>query len=414
MKKILFSVLLFASISAHAGDIVLHGFGQVGYASRITGAQPAGNSGDFMVGGERLQLSLSGSAPSGTGDFLAKADFFHDNIEGKAGVEIREIYIDIGKEDLEARIGRQIITWGTGDLIFINDVFPKDWAALFTGKPLEYLKLGSDVLKINFYFKDFGFETVTIPAFEPDHLPSSDRFFLYDPFSQVSNRTTSKPMASFENAELAVKISRPLSSWDASIYVARGFYRIPIMMPDNFTAPTQISMRYPKRNVYGASVRGSGLGGALNLEGGYYDSREDQDGSNSLIPNSQALYLLGYQRQLGEDLSGGIQYYGETMMNHNRYLANLPSSFPAQDKLRQLLTLRMTKFLKYQTWKLSLFGYYSPTDEDFYLIPEVWHSLADGLWVSLGSNIFGGEKETTFFGQFDKNDNLYVNMRYEF
>jgi hypothetical protein len=102
------------------------------------------------------------------------------------------------------------------------------------------------------------------------------------------------------------------------------------------------------------------------------------------------------------------------MLRHDRYLANLPAGFPQQDELRQLIAARLTKFLKYQTWKLSLFGYWSPTDEDFYVIPEVWRSLADGVWISLGGNVFGGADQTTFFGQFDKNDNVYVNLRYEF
>ena len=82
--------------------------------------------------------------------------------------------------------------------------------------------------------------------------------------------------------------------------------------------------------------------------------------------------------------------------------------------LRQLVTARLTRLLKYQTWKLSLFGYWSPTDQDFYLIPELWHSLADGVWVSAGANVFGGRSETSFFGQLDKNDNVYVTVRYEF
>jgi hypothetical protein len=37
-----------------------------------------------------------------------------------------------------------IITWGVGDLLFINDVFPKDWESFFSGRPPEYLKLGVD------------------------------------------------------------------------------------------------------------------------------------------------------------------------------------------------------------------------------------------------------------------------------
>ena len=110
----------------------------------------------------------------------------------------------------------------------------------------------------------------------------------------------------------------------------------------------------------------------------------------------------------------GLQYYGERMLQYDRYRSTVPADAPTRDRLRTLATGRLTWFSNYQTWKLSFFGYWGPTDEDFYLIPEVWHSLADGVWISAGANVFGGRSETSFFGQLDKNDNVYVTVRYEF
>src|SRR3972149_6615981 len=149
-----------------AGEVVPHGFVQAGYAARITGSELPSGGGDFVFGEERLQLSLAGALPSLAGGFAAKVDLFHDAVAGEADLELREAYLDLGGEKLEARVGRQIITWGTGDLLFINDVFPKDWTALFAGRPLEYLKIGSDGMKINFHLKTLEAEAVVIPFFE--------------------------------------------------------------------------------------------------------------------------------------------------------------------------------------------------------------------------------------------------------
>ena len=85
-----------------------------------------------------------------------------------------------------------------------------------------------------------------------------------------------------------------------------------------------------------------------------------------------------------------------------------------QDHVRHLLTLRLTKFLKYQTWKLSLFSFYSPSDQDMLVIPEVWHAFTDRLSLTVGANIFAGRYPTTFLGQFRRNENLYVALRYDF
>ena len=133
-----------------------------------------------------------------------------------------------------------------------------------------------------------------------------------------------------------------------------------------------------------------------------------------MIPNSQTRFLAGYQRSPWTDFTAGLQYYGEYMDNYNRYEASFPAGLPKQDRLRQLLTLRLTQFLKYQTWKLSLFSFWSPTDKDFYFIPEAALRVTDELTATVGANIFGGVSNNTFLGQLNKNGNLYLSMRYEF
>lgn len=70
--------------------------------------------------------------------------------------------------------------------------------------------------------------------------------------------------------------------------------------------------------------------------------------------------------------------------------------------------------MKYQTWRFSLFSFWSPTDKDFYLIPEAAWRVTDELTATVGANVFGGAKSTTFLGQLNSNDNLYLAMRYEF
>ena len=406
------TLLSFAG-GASAADVELHGFAQGNYCARLTGLEPPGGS-DFILGEERLQFAVTGTMPSGNSGFSAKTDFIHDSILDRSDLEVREVYVDFSAGPLEARVGRQIVTWGTGDLLFVNDIFPKDWGALFAGRPLEYLKVGTDALKLNWYLAGFGFETVASPFFEADRLPSGDRFFVRDPFSGATERTTREPSPNLDNAEVAIKASRTVIGWDCALYADGGFYRSPAPQPDTVGGAMQVVMRFPRRNVYGASLQRAGLGGVMSLEAGYYDSRDDPDGSDAFVPNSQALYLVGYKRQMGRSVTVGLQYYGERMMQYDRYRSTLPSGAPMQDRLRTLVTGRLTWFSNYQTWKLSFFGYWSPTDEDFYLIPEVWHSLADGVWVALGSNIFGGSSEANFFGQLDRNDNVYVTIRFEF
>jgi hypothetical protein len=411
-----FMLLSIRCAPALAEGLSLHGFVQGNYAARTTGKEPTGpEGGDFLLGEERLQLKLAASS-QGAGLYL-KTDFFHDAVAHDAEMAVREAYLDYGAGPLEVRLGRQIITWGVGDLLFINDIFPKDYVAFFSGRPLEYLKIGSDALKLNFFTDWISAELVAIPFFQSDHLPASDRFFLFDPFPGLP-RTTEEPRAEFENTELAFRLYRSLLGFDAAVYAYKGFFKTPGMKPDNPVSPTAVTLIFPRLWTYGASAQGNALGGVISLEAAYYDSVDDRSGRDPVVPNSATKYLAGYQQQIwsafGGEFTAGIQYYGEYLLDYGAYRAALPAGFPAQDRLRQLLTVRLTQFLRYQTLRLTLLAFYSPTDADYDVIPEIRYSFTDALWGAIGANLFGGKEETTFFGQLNKNDNVYVTMRYEF
>ncbi len=150
------------------------------------------------------------------------------------------------------------------------------------------------------------------------------------------------------------------------------------------------------------------------MEAAYYDSPDARSASNPAVPNSELRFLAGYQRQLATEFTVGAQYYTEIMKDYSAYKATLPPGFPLQDRLRHMLALRLTKFVKYQTWRLSLFSFYSPSDQDAMLIPELWHAFSDRLSLTVGTNLFAGRRRTTALGQYDRNSNLYLVLRYDF
>jgi hypothetical protein len=102
------------------------------------------------------------------------------------------------------------------------------------------------------------------------------------------------------------------------------------------------------------------------------------------------------------------------MMDFDAYERTLSDAITAKDRYRDIITLRLTRFFAHQTWMLSLFAFYSPAEQDYLLQPNVRYKVSDEFSATLGANLFGGEKETTFLGQFDRNDNLYMTLRYDF
>ncbi len=402
--------LFFLSSSARALDFSFHGFAQGNYSRDTSEHNPDGK--ELKWSEERVQLKFEASQDPFR--LYIKEDAFYDHLDREAHAELREGYADYTAGTWDARAGRQIITWGLGDLLFINDIFPKDYEAFFSGRPLEYLKKGVDAVKIGAYPGFISAELVLVPVFEPNTFPDSRRFWMFDPFSGVTNRAEQKPASTAENSEAALRLYRDVLGLDGSLYFYKGYFRQASVMPDNPMTPTKLTFFFPKLNVYGASLQGRAMDGVVSLEAGYYDSREDRSGNDPMIPNSQTRYLIGYQRQLWEDFTVGLQYYGEYIQKYGAYTESLPAGFPRDKRLHELSTIRLTQFLLHQTVRLSFFAIYGISDRDYLINPEVKYNFTDAVWLAVGGNFFGGERPWTQFGQLANNDNVYTQVRYEF
>lgn len=404
-----FTVLFLAA----AMMIPLTGWGQEihGFVEGLNGVRTTEGSGfeegSYTARETRLQLRINDYGDMG--EYFARVDYFFDQAgDQSSDLELREAYFTYtGFNALDFKIGRQITTWGTGDLIFINDVFQKDWQSFFIGREDQYLKAPTDAFRAGIYNDLFDVNIIAMPRFEPDRLPTPDRLTSYNPMAMPV--MPEDPEDTIDNGEVAVRLSRQLWGWETALYGYRGYFRQPV----GFSTTSQQTF-YPRLNVYGVSLRRGLLGGVLNLEGGYYDSRDDKDGDNPYVENRSIRGMAGFDRQLMTDFQIGLQGYFEQMQDHDLYAGGLQAGAHEREELRQLYTLRLTRWLKYQTIMLSLFTFYSPTDEDYYVRANASYKLSDPMEVALGANLFGGEYEETLFGQFDDNDNVYLRLRYSF
>jgi len=45
---------------------------------------------------------------------------------------------------------------------------------------------------------------------------------------------------------------------------------------------------------------------------------------------------------------------------------------------------------------------------------KIKYNFTDHIWSAIGANVFGGGKPWTQLGQLDMDDNVYVQLRYEY
>lgn len=366
----------------------------------------------------RLQLELDKNFR--TVSFNLTTDLIYDNVAdshrinlntGRGWIDLRSANLTFSPTSfMDIKAGRQILTWGTGDLLFINDLFPKDWNAFFIGRDEEYLKAPSDTFKTSLFSDWANLDVAYTPGFDADRFIDGRRISFFAPqLAAISGRNAITHSNRPNDGELALRLYRNIGTYEAAVYFYDGYWK----SPGGFDPVNNLAL-FPKLRVTGSSIRGPLGKGIGNIEVGYYDSRDDSKGNNSLINNSEFRALVGYEQEIARNLTLGAQYYLEHMLDHNNYLRTLPTGFPVRDKNRHLFTTRLTLLTHSQNVTWSIFSYYSPSDEDFYLRPKVNYRVNDHWITELGGNIFGGKKTHTFFGQFRNNSNIYLAIRYGF
>ena len=333
---------------------------------------------------------------------------------GEGVVDLRQLNIVMSPVDfMDIKLGRQLLTWGTGDLLFINDLFAKDWNSFLIGRDVEYLKAPTDAIKVSMFFNVFNVDVVYTPVFGSDRYIDGNRITFFDRMSNTfrgrdQSLSVDKPDNAFSDDELSLRLYRSFGANEAALYYYHGFWKSPAGV-----SPLTGEGLFPVLEVYGASIRGAFAGGIGYAEVGLYES-EDSAASNPLSRNSELRLLMGYERELASEFKGALQYYVEARQDYDDYVNSLPIGSIVDDKTRQVMTLRLTKLMLQQDLNISLFNFYSTTDKDGLSRFIVSYKLSDDLKIESGLNYFYGKDKYTFYAQFEDSSNIYFSIHHDF
>ncbi|MBD3380048.1 MAG: hypothetical protein GF408_06275 [Candidatus Omnitrophica bacterium] len=365
---------------------------------------------DYYFSGDNI-LAEWQTAIESKCDFVL--DFYYG---GKVLTDLRELNAVFTPLDIvDIRAGRQVLTWGTGDYLFLNDLFPKDYVSFFIGRDDEYLKKPNDALRIMVYPEWFNIDFAFIPFFEPNDVPTGDRVSFFDSFEGgIAGRSSElhvvEPSETPKNFVYAARAYKNIKSYEWALYYYRGFDP----SPSSYKNEAGHQIYHQRLDAYGGSLRGPVMGGIGSAEVSYYYSPEDPDGDIRTIQNSMMKYLLGYEKDLGNDLRVGFQYYLEQTLDYGEYRkALLPMDY-RWDEFRHVVTSRITKFFANQTVKATVFAFFSPSDMDAYIRPSLSWDATDSWNLTVGANLPFGRDSWTEFGSVRKNKNVYARLRYSF
>ncbi|RMH61923.1 MAG: hypothetical protein D6678_02540 [Zetaproteobacteria bacterium] len=274
------------------------------------------------------------------------------------------------------------------------------------------MKLPSDALKASIFVGQSDVQLILAPRAQVDIVPKPDRWLVYMP---PGVRGESKPSSTLAHGEAALRVHRPFGSWDLNLYAARTHWH----QPDKGLDPQTGNIVYPRLNMYGATVQGGLMGGVLSLEGGYYHSVEDKNGTNPYVANSQWRWLVGYEHELVSDVSLGLQLYGEYMRQYDGYLPAAQAAFQLGrgpkplPRHRVMATANLRALMLNQTLSFTCFAM-AVQHGGRMVNPELSYAVNDALSVTAGGHVFFSGPDSWMLGMMKHDDNAYLWARFSF
>ncbi len=379
--------------------------------------------------GSRLQLVLTQTLGRRAALFTAvNFNFEETAVTGLAqesrarGMEIYpvESYIDLYFPFFDLRLGKQFIFWGKADWINPTDnINPWDYQNI--AAEIEDYRIPVMAARFTLYLGGWSLEGVLIPRFQPNKIPIEVPKTM-GPYP-VEKLPAALPENRLANAEWAMKLSSQWLGIDYSISYFQGFHKFPdIRIQPRLNAyhvPEAIlwQEQYNPIQIIGGDFVVTQGRWVIKGEGAYFRTR-DRQGRNVFLENPFIQYILGFDYRFSDDLSLTLQCSQLRRMKYDpdrerlmwRQLGNPAPRIP--EPLESSLSTRLVyQILPYTS--LQLIGVMNAKHRDLFILPILYHELADGLNVYGGVTLFRGPEDSPF-GQNQKYSRAFLEIKYSF
>jgi hypothetical protein len=375
----------------------------------------------------------------GVSDASTSSDLSENDKVSPWDLDFREAYIDVYgfiSEDMDLRIGKQRIAWGTGDNLNPTDnLNPDDLEDIWDfGR-----HLGSDALKLTYYFESITFESVFIPLFTPAVMPKSSRWnaalapSMEAPagitFGTITN-TIIKPENNLkESLIMGFKTMANIMDFDFSLSYVSGRDDIPLMNKITLAAPDSsgdvdvaLEFIYPRIHVVGLDMAGSIGDMGLWVEiATFYPERVIMvtDLSALGMPNQETL-VLDDEKPYSKYVLGVDYTFENGIYVNTQYLHGFIHERGAENLEDYILMGLEYKMLNDKLKIIPIQGGVEIKDQDdidenFALIysPAISYYPYDNIEFTTGCNVIDGY-DTTTFGKVEDLDEVFFKVKGSF
>ena len=328
---------------------------------------------------------------------------------------VREAYFDYSAGDWDFRLGRQHVIWGEMVGLFFADVVSAKDLREFILPDFDILRIPQWAARSEYFKGDFHAEAVWIPYMTYDKIgkPGADFYPFTPPAIPGSTSVISaedRPTGLSDSA-YGLRLSYLHNGWDLS-----GFYYTPMDPSAAFArlttlpAPTIVYQPIHKRIHQAGATLGKDLGPVvLKAEAVYTRDKlftvtrlSDADG---LVQQDLLDYIVGLEWSFPKETRFNLQLFQRWFPNHDPDMV--------QDRTESGVSILLSTKAFHPRIEPELLLIHSLNREDWSAQFKVtWQP--DGNWqLAAGADVFSGPP-TGLFGEFDNQDRVYTEVRYNF
>ena len=323
-------------------------------------------------------------------------------------LELKDTFIQGSlTDDLDTKIGRQVVVWGTLDNLRVTDVLNPLDLRVPGMTDIDDLRLPVTMLKFDYYFSKWALSGIALPEVRFSKLPVYGSDFY--PFP-VPRPPEDSPDSGFENVQYAGALTGVFSGWDigfygASIYADQSYAELVAPLPS-----PQFVRKHARVTMFGTAGNVAVGNWLLKAEAAWFDGLRYTN-----IPGTDYTRL---------DLGAGVEYSGfsETTVSleaANRHLFDYnPSLEQPPDEIREnefQWALRFNRDFLNDTLTLTLLAstFGIKADDGAFERLDAEYDITDAVSIRGGVVLYqAGDKG--LFQDVGGNDRLFVILKFNF
>lgn len=374
---------------------------------------------------ERGSLLFKPRMAYDTGELYSQSAVLHEKNRTRSTFAIEEFTYTHYFNNLEVTLGKQIFSWGQGDMYNPSDRIN----SIDSLDPLNNIKLGQWATSFLYLGSTSNINVIVIPRRTASRLPEQNNrwFRSLDAVEAAAEAQLGFiPNISLEresdndHPSIGIQITSGqwIPGWDIELSYFHSQDDIGVYLPALNGNVLDLIRTFPRFNE--ASIGFSTAVGEYTFHGisvyrNTQNNQQDDDYFTFLLGGRRAFYAPDYYLtgliQSLEEFTLSLEYVNENI-SHDRDVnsAFVNTGFGRTLTNSLLLNLEF-KFIEEISLTFGLVQNFEPKNR--YVSMEVSHQVNDDLSIKMGLGLLSGSPDT-LFGQWSHNDRFFINTSYNF